>query len=279
MTAKGVVIPFATIKVSNENTGTYSDDKGYFNLICEANDTLEVTAIGYEKAFIFNPKENLEITLSERIELLDEVVITPQDFNRKTISLGNFKKKSNGGFLGEYASMLEIKNKEKIEGEIIRVSFRLYKSQSGKKAFSDHLEFGDFDFKETLVRLLLFEKKLSTNDSLVPLIKSNITQRIKPKDKVIEFELGSIRVVLPKSSVYVGIEMLGYYEDFQFIPFNSSNDISRVQQFRYNFSDKHDSPLSWTKHTIGGDWKLLAIPKNSFFNFNYGIVVREYKSP
>ena len=276
---EGIEVPFATIAVANTFTGTYSNEKGYFSLVCKTSDTLEVTAIGYKKEIIVDLKENLNVILSEQIELLNEIIVTPNTYRNKKISLGNFKNRSSGGFLGEYASMLKIDNQNKIQGDIIKVIIRLYKNRSGEKAFSGHLYFDKFEFKETLVRLLLFENKINNNDSLVSLLKSNITKKIKAKDKIVTFELDTLRIALPKNNVYVGIEMLGHYENAKFIPFNSENDISRVQQFRYEYSNKHRTPKSWTKHTIGSKWELLSTQSNGFFNFNYGIVVKEYKSP
>ncbi len=275
----GVPVSFATIKVANKSEGTYSDNNGYFTLTCRTSDTLKISAIGFISKSIAVLNPDLNVVLTEKAELLDEVVIVPKNFETKKIELGNFKKKSNGGFLGEYASMLKIDNHERIQGDIIKVIFKLYKSRKGKDAFSDDLHFDEFEFKETLVRLLLFEKATGDSDSLISLIKSNITKKVNAKDKEIEFQVDTLNISMPDKAIFIGIEMLGYFDNTKFVPFNSENDVQRIQQFRYEFSTKHSHPQSWTKHGIGDPWKLHSIPHNGFFNFNYGIVVREYKNP
>lgn len=73
---KGEPIIGATIKSIESNNGTTTDINGNFSLIIKPNSTIEISFIGY-KTQIIKPttQENIQITLKEDTEILDEVVI------------------------------------------------------------------------------------------------------------------------------------------------------------------------------------------------------------
>jgi len=71
-------LEFATIKQVKTNTGTFSDEKGYFELKInrEISDSIEVSYIGYEKKYLkWNEKVN-EIILEKTFQDFKEIEIT-----------------------------------------------------------------------------------------------------------------------------------------------------------------------------------------------------------
>lgn len=88
-------IPYATVGLMNENTGTTADENGLFelkSLKSFADDTLIVTCLGYQvsKIKVSNlDTSNIEILLIEKSFNLKEIVITNKNKSKKDI-LNNF---------------------------------------------------------------------------------------------------------------------------------------------------------------------------------------------
>ncbi len=93
------VIPFSTVGVIERQIGTISNADGSFILdpnLFEDDDKITVSALGYESKTIFfkeltsNPFN--KIVLKEKVEMLDEIVITGDSYRRKRLrqlNLGN----------------------------------------------------------------------------------------------------------------------------------------------------------------------------------------------
>lgn len=97
--ARGNGIPFATIGIIEKSFGTVTFEDGSFSLEINPNyngDTLVISAIGYQREKIaYNKfvKDHPEsITLIEKVQLLNEVTITPEELDY--FEVGDKKKKS-----------------------------------------------------------------------------------------------------------------------------------------------------------------------------------------
>ena len=87
-------MPFVHITIPNKKIGLISDESGAFlinNL--DKSDTIKFSSIGYtEKAILVGDINNKLIKLDKKIYILDEVVIRPENIQKKLF--GDLKKKS-----------------------------------------------------------------------------------------------------------------------------------------------------------------------------------------
>ena len=85
-------IPFATIGLIRQNTGTNADEKGYFTLsIAASGDTLLISCIGFESTKFPLNRSNLKDTfvLQRKIASLAEVIVTNRK-NQTFVTLGKY---------------------------------------------------------------------------------------------------------------------------------------------------------------------------------------------
>ena len=88
--ASGNGIAFANVVLKNTNTGTTTNDDGFYSLeLPDLNGTLEVFTLGYQTVSIqINGQNNIDVTLNESATGLNEVVITALGLKRETKELG-----------------------------------------------------------------------------------------------------------------------------------------------------------------------------------------------
>jgi len=84
--ASGNGIAFANVVLKNTNTGTTTNDDGFYSLeLPDLNGTLEVFTLGYQTVSIqINGQNNIDVTLNESATGLNEVVITALGLKRET---------------------------------------------------------------------------------------------------------------------------------------------------------------------------------------------------
>ena len=107
-------IEFVNIGIVGKNIGTVSDRNGNFSLLIDvqhANDSLLFSYIGFESRSvrISEMRENGIITLSEKSQLLDEVVVVPRNFRERTFGTTTSSRRIQAGFsqnLGYEAGLL-----------------------------------------------------------------------------------------------------------------------------------------------------------------------------
>lgn len=84
----GIPLTGATVKEKSGNQGTITDADGKFTLSITANDTLQISFIGYLTQEINTKGKSLfEITLRENTILMDQVVVTALGIEKKEASL------------------------------------------------------------------------------------------------------------------------------------------------------------------------------------------------
>lgn len=84
-------IPFASIKLENEPIGTISNSQGYFALELDSfhvSNRLVVSSVGYRADTIEIRKESFKILLEEKVEVLDEVVVSQKKLRKKKYRIG-----------------------------------------------------------------------------------------------------------------------------------------------------------------------------------------------
>ena len=155
----GQPIPFVNIGIIGENTGTVSDVEGRFNIELNStfdNDTLCISSIGYEsiKQLVSEFKNEIgdidlvQIALSPKVYLLEEVIIQPID--TKTYTLGNFCESNSPYGNAFYSGIL---------GTEMGVIINLPRKKN--KAFLKNFRFyiSEFTFDKFPVRLNIYNLK------------------------------------------------------------------------------------------------------------------------
>ena len=97
---QGNAIIGANILEKGSNNGTISDLDGHFNLNVKGNTSLIISYIGYKSVTVaVKNQRNLQITLAEDLEALDEVVVTALGIKREEKALGYAVQKVDAGSL------------------------------------------------------------------------------------------------------------------------------------------------------------------------------------
>lgn len=86
----GDPIPFASVKVSNTQTGVSADENGFFTITAPVNATLEISAVGVETQTVSLPAQGtaLNVTLTRTSDLRAVVVTTSLGIRRQAKELG-----------------------------------------------------------------------------------------------------------------------------------------------------------------------------------------------
>ncbi|RYM32838.1 SusC/RagA family TonB-linked outer membrane protein [Brumimicrobium glaciale] len=86
---KNEAIPYVKVKIIGENQGAETDEKGAFQLVVNATDSIQFSAVGYKsQGFSVQSKIDWTITLVSSVNELDEVVITALGLKRSKRDLG-----------------------------------------------------------------------------------------------------------------------------------------------------------------------------------------------
>jgi hypothetical protein len=265
---QGQGLPFVNVVLKNKNVGTYSNEQGRFSIFCEQKDTLLFSAIGFETKLVscFEVKDT--IFLNTQMNLLPELTIKSNKDKHKTkkLIIGNIKNKSKGRFGHLSEGILFVPNEKNINAKVSSVLFKLDRAESdneGKVIKS----------KEMLVRLTLYSRQTNSIFPAKSIAKSSLTQKVKPHQKVVRFDITEWNLLFPKEGIFVGIEFLGHYDKNIFIPFDK-NSKDKNRRFLLTFSQYHDSPCSFIRSNYGSEWENASLQDNgTFSNFNFGIEV------
>ncbi len=103
--ADAEAVPYANVGILNKETGTVTNEHGYFVLnVSNAadNDRVRISIIGYETKDItvgeLKKLNNAEIVLQPKVYELSETLILPGKFKRKKLGVTNFSRKMLAGF-------------------------------------------------------------------------------------------------------------------------------------------------------------------------------------
>lgn len=187
-------IPFVNIWVQDENTGTTSDKKGFF----EFNDSLIgknliVSSIGYERKAITIDKKILEIYLSPVVYKIPEISVKPQ--KKIELRVGRFKR-----------------------SQIFR-----YASPGGPQIFARFFEYSDEYSLNPLISSIRIEtlssceaifnlRLLSLDEDGLPgkdILPENYLVKVKEgrRTSIIK-DIEDRHIIFPKEGIFVAVEFL-----------------------------------------------------------------------
>ena len=231
-------IPFVTIQFSKDN-GTYTNEKGFFDLNQNSKDTLQLTHIAYNDFKIKASDVKATIILSPNAILLKDVKINNGkqitnfiDFAKKNNSISSWPISSNTELL-----TLIVPNIENANSNIIKLNFKFEKRK-----------YNEISSLKTALRINIYDQK---NEKIIDKIYSGNVHIIDASKKdYIDIDLNNENIELSKNGLFIGIEVIGdinesgdIIKDKSYIrpvlTGNSISDYSAKTFIRYTF--KNDS--------------------------------------
>ena len=80
----GLPLPGANIIVKGTNNGVLTDFDGFFSIVANEGDILEISYLGFQRVEMVATKKEMLITLRENIDQLEEVIVTGYGVQRKS---------------------------------------------------------------------------------------------------------------------------------------------------------------------------------------------------
>lgn len=214
-------IPYATISFGN-GLGNFADEDGQFSFSKEKYsdvDTLFISAMGYAEKTVLTASLSNKILLKPEVSQLSEVVVSaPKQGKFK------FKKQKPSTHTDLFASWLPT-----VESEVA-ILFKRYEEKSTQvsklfipiNAERQYKSKGKGKFA-TIFRLQFYENNIGFPGNQIGY--ENIVFHINEKeDKVFELDVLSKSIYIPKTGIFVSIQVLGYA--------NSKGRLAQTKQYR-----------------------------------------------
>jgi hypothetical protein len=226
----GIPIPYATIFIENENTGTTTEIDGSFILDVKEDKKLIISALGYHvKKTAIN---NETIFLKPKIIELNEVVIEKSK-NNKQLEIGKTNTTKVGFISGEESWI----NSKYFQYDTI------YKNTK----FISKINF----YTKSKVKNAKFKLRLyNINQDGFPgsdILSEDVIVTVKKGNHKTVIDISSHHIVFPKTGFFVGYEILKIESnkyDFKYTEFNSTKTITKVffaPSFECNLSDEENT--------------------------------------
>lgn len=228
----GLGIPYVALYNPTKRVGTYTEDNGQAILKADVSDTIMVSFIGYyDTVIIFRDTSEYTITLSEKINPLDEVLITAK----------------------------RIKGKKKLIGSIrLPIAYRYYHSSKGgilamqlHTGNTGHCEIDRIIVPTVLgsngkLRLRIFEniQGMPGNDLLATSPIANVS-RLSSR---VTFDISELNVSFTNNGIFIAIEILEARRDEKgLLSIGFSYGTTNENEHTYNrfYSSK------WQKQRLG----------------------------
>ena len=244
-------LPFANVLLLN-GKGTFTDAEGKFIIDIKNNidDTLKISAYGYEPTFFplnkIKNKTYINFNLVPKISNIEEVVISSKKilFNRKAIigedRIGNISVTSLIG----YETCVYLNNYENIIGKISSIFVDLKKRNNADLTCYFRIKFYEYD---------------SENDKPgKELSNKNIISYPKNAKYRLKIDVKDYNIIFPKNGICIGIEMIYPNNNYsQFAKFGPA--------FRYTLSNSKKS-ITWSnyhnKGWVKSDFKVPNLKTN-----------------
>jgi hypothetical protein len=244
-------ISFVNIKI-NKNSGTYTNENGYFEINKDSKDTLVLSHISYD---------NYQVKVSE---IKDTIIMTPNAILLKEVKIANGKqqvkfidfpnKNSNFGSwpvssMSEIVSLI-IPNKENEYSNIKKLEFSLVKRKFKELP-------GNFS---TAFRVNIYS---SINGEIGDKIYSSSVIMINPFiNKKIHIDLNTENIEFDKNGIFIGLEVIGDVDE-------KGNLTTKKTSIRPSLSsNKIDDYVNTTYLKYTFDKKQKLIPLNDILKDN-----------
>ncbi len=289
-------VSFATISFGN-GLGTFADANGVFRFskkIYPSVDTLYISSIGYQQLAVASTSLTAEIELIQEASRLSTVVV-------------------NAGLVGKYKTreVDEIAHDEyfdcwlpTVESEIairfdryegsptlistIKMPVVLEESQRSKK--------GALRSFSTMFRVQFYDVEEDGSPSYNSYYPTKTFIIDQTSDEVYELDITDLKIVIPKSGIFVAIQVLGYTKpDGELINAKKYREIktrtgttkiSTTYRPLLPFTDKIDGKKTWVRRVFLNDkkWQLFDLDYNPLSklvrdgnnNYGMGIEMRVY---
>ena len=251
-------ISYANIVLLN-GKGVYAGEDGEYEIDIKnsVHDTLKISSVGFEPKYIplvkFKNKKKvvLDLFLKEKVDLLDEVLITTKavKYNQK-YTFGE-KKEGNLGVtsLIGYETCVLIENLNNVIGKLKYVYVKLKKRRD-----ATHIAMFNIKFYEFNKEMNQPGKELYHENVLVELKNSKYTQWVNVE---------TMNIMMPKDGICIGVEMINPYK-------NTKKYTCFGPMFRYTLGDDN-LVRTWSNYRNNG-WRSASIEKNKFKRSKAGII-------
>lgn len=223
-------IPFATVGLIKENTGTTSNEDVSFSLQSKntkTNDTLLISCVGYatlQMPVSTQQPANISIELTEQATLLKEVVVTSKR-QRQTTTLNDFSK-CGSYFVGSngYQTQLAQHFEVPVENSLLS-AIKICR-----------MGFGLLDPEKTIFRIRIYDIDSATKGPAVDLCNQVI--EVKTRSRVVNLDLEKYNIRVPHKDFFVAIEWLK-------IPYNEIRTKANLNGVETEFVSYRPS-IGWT---------------------------------
>ena len=188
-------IPFVNIWVENENTGTTSNEKGYFILDVDRTKTIIFSAIGFEKLAIKGSNIKNIVVLKPKIIEFPEIFIEPTNQNKELV-IGKFKKSKIRDYFGGGTKPWIIARYFPYNSNYSKTKF-LNKICILTKSFIKNANFK--------IRLYAVNEKGEPKGYIY---NKNILGIAKKGKKITEINLRNLNIEFPKKGFFIAVEWL-----------------------------------------------------------------------
>lgn len=272
------ILPFASIRLLNENKGLYANDQGAFFLSEINGDSIEVSYLGYFPLKLKKQEIKDTIFLNENFELLREVIVITGQSSKKLI--GYIKNKKSLSWYIRHKTELStlIKNKKVYDKAYIRkIHIPIGKKQ---------IKLIDNKYKEThpkfnnVIRVNLYSN-LDGRPGKVLLANSILIECTQDTNEIIEIDIANDFIEYPRNGVFVGVEMIGELDkDRNLI---NKKETSTLPSFKFTKKKKNSVFSTSFIRTIFFDNNWVSIENKKDFsqvaeyNMAIGLTLDVYK--
>jgi hypothetical protein len=248
----GEALSYASIMILNHAIGISTDKKGFFELALPDSlkmDSLIVSYVGYKSRHIcINGFRNDTITLAPQTFYLSEVVIKPSTKKSNTIIVNQFNKNdceirySKDPFNGGGNLWVPYRAKE----PSIESMYFPYKPDYGftNKIKEIWVYLKNFKTTPTYCRLRI----LNASNALNPdedLLTEPINLIVTEKNQLLKINLEKYNLSLPKSGIFIGVELLIISENAREIQNNLGDATTLYSPFLYYFPTSESEYKFW----------------------------------
>ena len=228
-------IPFVNIQFS-KNSGTYTNENGFFEVNKKSNDTIRLTHISYNDFEIFAFDIRDTIVLSPNAILLKEVTIAK---GKKTIKFIDFPRKKSNFSSWPVNSKSElvtfvVPNNEIADAAITKLDFKFEKKKFEENAYNLKTAFriNIYSSKNKEIKNKMFSSEVFIIDT------SN-------KDQI-EIDMSNEYIELSKNGIFIGVEVIGNIDEAG----NISDEKSSVRPILTGNTIKDYSTTTYLKYTF-----------------------------